>query len=186
MRGFGVIVKPSDILWSFSGVRALADQPGGAARKASRDYMFHLDDRDRPALLSVFGGKLTTYRRLAESALEKLFPQTRPWTDGPPLPGGDIGSGGFEGFLNRQAERWPFLPAPLLWRYARAYGTRMEWFLKGVQTMESLGKPDLAPDLYEAEARYLREHEFARTDEDILFRRTKCGVFYGREGVHTP
>lgn len=179
LRGFGYIVKPSDIVWSFSGVRPLADKTDGAARKASRDYTFHLNERDGPALLSVFGGKLTTYRRLAESALEKLFPETRSWTHAPPLPGGDIGPGGFEGFLNHQAARYPFLPAPLLWRYARSYGTRMDWFLDGTQTMTDLGKATLAPDLYDAEARYLRKHEFAQTDEDILLRRTKCGVLRG-------
>ncbi|MCB9978862.1 MAG: glycerol-3-phosphate dehydrogenase [Rhodospirillales bacterium] len=179
LRAFGRIVKPSDIAWSFSGVRPLATSLDGAARKASRDYVFHLNERDGPEILSVFGGKLTTYRRLAESALARLFPETQPWTNGPPLPGGDIGPGGFEGFLNRQAALYPFLPAPLLWRYARSYGTRMDCFLDGTQTLEDLGKATLAPDLYDAEVRYLREHEFARTDEDILFRRTKCGVLHG-------
>ncbi|HRC26891.1 MAG TPA: FAD-dependent oxidoreductase, partial [Alphaproteobacteria bacterium] len=175
-RAFQKIVSPSDIVWSFSGVRALVDGGKGAARKASRDYTLHLDTRFGPPLLSVFGGKITTYRCLAESALARLFPQSRPWTASAPLPGGDIGPGGFEGFLNRQAARWPFLPAPLLWRYARAYGTRMERFLDGAQAMEDLGRLVFAPDLYEVEVGYLHENEFARTDEDILFRRTKRGV----------
>lgn len=176
-RAFRRIVAPSDIVWSFSGVRPLADAGSGQARKASRDYMFHLDTRDGPPLLSVFGGKITTYRRLAEAALAKVFPNGRPWTAQTPLPGGDIGGpGGFEGFLNRQAARWPFLPAPLLWRYARAYGTRMERFLDGASQIQDLGRLVFAPDLYEVEVRYLKEVEFARTDEDILFRRTKRGV----------
>lgn len=176
-RAFRRIVAPSDIIWSFSGVRPLADSGTKEARKASRDYTFHMDTREGATLLSVFGGKITTYRRLAEAALVKLFPNSQAWTARIPLPGGDIGGpGGFEGFLNHQAARWPFLPAPLLWRYARAYGTRMERFLEGAQAMEDLGRLVFVPDLYEAEVRYLKDVEFARTDEDILFRRTKRGL----------
>jgi len=135
--------------------------------------------QDGPVLLSVFGGKITTYRKLAEHALDKLkhtFPAMgMAWTAGSTLPGGDIDDADFEGFVAAQRSRYSYLDPGLVKHYARLYGTRMFALLDGVASVADLGQRfgDL---FYEIEARYLIEFEWAQTKDDILHRRTKHGL----------
>ncbi len=185
-RYFRRQITPADVVWTYSGVRPLLDD-GADASSITRDYRLELHVGDAP-LLSVWGGKITTYRALAEEAAQLL---ARPlgitkgdWTDAAPMPGGDLGTviaasgdpmADFEQFCALQARQRPWLPATLLRRYARAYGTRMERMLDGATSLAQLGE-EIAPGLYEAELDYLRRHEWAMTADDILWRRSKLGL----------
>jgi len=175
-------VRENAIVWRFAGVRPLHDDAHARASRVSRDYVLDLDtDRDgRAPLLSVVGGKITTYRRLAEAALDKLAPVLgrppgRAWTATAPLPGGDIEAGDINGFAARFAAAHPWLPEPLAHRYARLYGTRAERLVAGISDIAGLGRA-FGGGLYEAEVAYLREREWAHTADDILWRRTKLGL----------
>ncbi len=176
-------VTPADVVWTYTGVRPLYDDGATAAQEATRDYVLSLDAPEgQGALLSVFGGKITTHRRLAEAALEKLAPHLPPphgapagWTGKSPLPGGDFPKQGFETLLAETRARAPFLPEPTARRLVRAYGTKTAILLNGATRLEDLG-PTLGADLTEAEIRYLQTHEFARTAEDIVWRRSKLGL----------
>ena len=173
------------IVWSYAGVRPLHDDASGNASAVTRDYVFDLDSpQGGPPLLSVFGGKLTTYRKLAEHALEKLQPAMRfrgkPWTAGSPLPGGDIENADFEAYLNDVRERWNWLPPALARRYAHAYGTRIDRLIGTANELKDLGE-HFGDGLYEAEVTYLMRAEWALTDEDILWRRTKLGLHISEE-----
>jgi glycerol-3-phosphate dehydrogenase len=178
---FRVPVAPEQVVWTYSGVRPLYDDGASAAQEATRDYVLTLDaPADRAALLSVFGGKITTYRRLAEAALEKLAPLLpaprgeRPgWTGHAPLPGGDFAD--FDQFLAGAAQRYPFLPPALLRRLARAYGSRIEVILRAANSLADLGE-DYGAGLTAAELRYLVTHEWARTAADVVWRRGKLGL----------
>ena len=181
-RYFRRQIAPADALWSFSGVRPLFGD-GADPTSITRDYRLELE-RAGPPLLTVWGGKLTTYRALAEEALGLLAGPlgfaAGGWTAQAPLPGGDVGDSGdpaaaFEAFCRLQEQRRPWLPAPLLRRYARAYGTRMDRMLGSAASLGDLGG-QIVPGLYEAEAAYLVEHEWARSAEDILWRRSKLGL----------
>ncbi len=171
-------VKPEDILHEFSGVRPLYDD--NAAKSASavtRDYVFDVDvPGGQGALLSVFGGKITTYRKLAEHALDKLRPHLpgmgKAWTETAPLPGGDMPDADFDAFLAGLLRRHPWLPQPLATHYARLYGTRADALLGPARTMADLGR-HFGALLYEREAAFLCETEWARTAEDVTERRTK-------------
>ena len=185
-RYFSRQITPADVVWSYSGVRPLFDD-GADASSITRDYRLELDTEGAP-LLSVWGGKLTTYRALAEEAIGML---ARPmgiasgdWTTQAALPGGDLGSmieasgdpmADFERFCALQQQRWPWLPAPLLRRYARAYGTRMERLLGQASSPGQLGE-EIAAGLYAAEVEYLLAQEWAQTPDDILWRRSKLGL----------
>ena len=184
-RYFAEPVIRDRIVWTYAGVRPLYNDAKGNASAVTRDYVFDLDSpEDGAPLLSVFGGKLTTYRKLAEHALEKLQPvmgfEGKPWTAGSPLPGGDIDRADFEAFLNAVREKWNWLPPALARRYARAYGTRIERLLGKADGLKGLGE-HFGDDLYEAEVSYLMSAEWALTDEDILWRRTKLGLHIGDE-----
>jgi glycerol-3-phosphate dehydrogenase len=137
-------------------------------------------------LLSIFGGKITTYRRLAEHALAKLLPVLgcggRPWTATAPLPGGDL-PGDFENFVRQLRQAVPWLPAELARRYARAYGSRVKKLLEGARALGDLGE-HLGDGLFEAELDYLRRYEWALTAEDILWRRSKLGLHVGTDTLH--
>jgi glycerol-3-phosphate dehydrogenase len=185
-RYFSRQITPADVLWSYSGVRPLLDD-GADASSITRDYRLELDTGG-PPLLSVWGGKLTTYRALAEEAMGMLAGPlgiaAGNWTAAAPLPGGDLGAmveasgdpmADFESFCALQARRRPWLPAPLLRRYARAYGTRMEQLLGSASSLAQLGE-EIAPGLHAAEVDYLIGHEWAQTAEDILWRRSKLGL----------
>jgi glycerol-3-phosphate dehydrogenase len=173
-------VTAADAVWSYSGVRPLYDDGDVSASTVTRDYVFDLDaPADRAPLLSVFGGKLTTYRRLAEHALSELRAPLRfdgrEWTRGATLPGGDIEKGDFERFVREQAGRYSFLPPKLIRRLCRAYGTRVERLIGNARNATDLGE-EIAPQLYEAELQYMRDHEWARSADDALWRRSKLGL----------
>ncbi len=173
-------VSPADVVWTYAGVRPLYDDAAESASTVTRDYVLNVDGgEDRPPLLSVFGGKITTYRKLAEHALSRLLPllgrDDRPWTESAGLPGGDIPDLDVSAFRTALAARWPWLPAPLLRRYVRAYGTRVEALVGQASCLEDLGRL-LAEGLYEAEADYLLRCEWARSADDILWRRSKLGL----------
>lgn len=179
-RHFAEQITPSDLVWSYAGVRPLYDDDTAKTVSAvTRDYVLDLSQSAGPPLLSVFGGKLTTYRKLAEHAIAKIapfFPKIGPaWTDKATLPGGDIAEANFPAFLEEASGRWPFLPDSLRYRYARAYGTRMAYLLEGVHSLADLGI-EYGGGLYEREVTYLIAEEWARTPEDILWRRSKLGL----------
>jgi glycerol-3-phosphate dehydrogenase len=184
-RYFKKTLAPKDVFAHYAGVRPLYGEDASKPSEVSRDYVLEMEADDEGAvLLNVFGGKITTYRRLAEAALEKLAPyvpgrgegvNAAGWTRQAPLPGGDIGEGGIDAFIIRQQTKYPWLPKPLLRRYATAYGTRMNRFLGAVQGLEGLGA-DIGEDLYEAEIHYLVTQEWAQKAQDILWRRSKLGL----------
>jgi glycerol-3-phosphate dehydrogenase len=173
-------IGPADVVWSYSGVRSLLEDEANELSEVTRDYKLALDAPESKApLLSVFGGKITTYRRLAEEAmalLQKWLGNYRPpWTAAAPLPGGDMPGADFGRFSDELKRRWPWLPAGLAERYARAYGTRAERLLVGANSMADLGS-DIGEGLHEAEINYLVRHEWALTATDILWRRSKLGL----------
>lgn len=170
----------SDILHTFSGVRPLYDDNAENPSAVTRDYMFDIDARDGSApLLSVFGGKITTFRKLSEHALGKMkpfFPEMgKAWTAGAHLPGGDIPDADFERYAADFAARHAFLPASTARHYARLYGTRSDDIVAGAKSIGDLGQR-FGPDFFEREARFLMEHEWAGKADDILDRRTKHGL----------
>jgi len=180
---FARAVTPADVVWSFSGVRPLYDDGASEARAATRDYVFELDAPEASApVLSIFGGKITTYRRLAEHALDRLaayLPQSAGeppgWTGKAALPGGDFAVGTVDGLVRSLRAEKPFLDAATAERMAHAYGTRARAVLEGVRDASGLGR-QLGSGLTEAEVRYLMAYEWARTAEDIVWRRTKLGL----------
>lgn len=182
-------IAPADVKWSYAGVRPLSDDEATNASKVTRDYRLELTEtsRDAPPLLTIFGGKITTYRRLAESALEKLRPHLnssdREWTDRAALPGGDVPRADFAAFAAGVQKRWPFLPAPLAQRLAHAYGTRVEKILGKAQAMLDLGE-HYGGGLTQAELSYLVAHEWARSADDVLWRRTKLGLHLNEQERH--
>jgi glycerol-3-phosphate dehydrogenase len=171
--------QPRDIVHAFSGVRPLYDDNAENPSAVTRDYVFEIDgDPGAPPLLSIFGGKITTYRKLAEHALGRLAPwfskMMPAWTAGAPLPGGDIG-GAFADFTARLQRDYPELPNALLLHYGRLYGTRARDLLGAARTSTDLGRY-FGGNFYEREASYLRDTEWATTAADILDRRTKHGL----------
>ncbi|WP_292377799.1 glycerol-3-phosphate dehydrogenase, partial [Mesorhizobium sp.] len=178
-------VKRSDIVWTYSAVRPLYDDGASKAQEATRDYVLKADGGEGAApLLNAFGGKITTFRRLAESMLEKiegfLGKRGKPWTANAPLPGGDFPATGFDEQVSRLKNAYPFLDQRLARRLTRLYGTRAEKLLGLAKSNADLGR-NFGADLYEAEVRYLVENEWAITAEDVLWRRTKRGLHFSRE-----
>lgn len=177
-RWFRATTDPADTRWSFAGVRPLLDDESPDAARASRDYQLDFDRRLAPRL-TVLGGKITTFRKLAEQALDTLRPAlgggAPAWTATAHLPGGDIPGADFDAFLDDAARAYPWLPAGLARRLASAYGTRLDAVLDGARGMAGLGA-DLGGGLHEAEARYLVDTEWAASAEDILWRRSKLGL----------
>jgi glycerol-3-phosphate dehydrogenase len=173
-RFFKKQISPGDAPWTYSGVRALVDDGTESAQKVTRDYKLHLDTSRGAPILSVFGGKLTTYRHLSEEVVNKLAQNTCPWTANSILPGGDI-SGRRDSFINEKIRTYDFLDESVVTRYACSYGTRMDILLDGVASMRAMGR-DFGGGLYEKEIFYLIHHEFAKSAEDILWRRSKLGL----------
>jgi glycerol-3-phosphate dehydrogenase len=172
----------SDIVWSYSGVRPLYDDGTSDPSAITRDYVLQLDARRDAAnapVLSIFGGKITTYRKLAEAALAELrpfFPAMGPsWTHAAPLPGGDLPGGDRDAWLAELRQRYPALPADLLRALARRHGTRALAVLADTRSPADLGE-DFGAELTEREIRYLQRDEWAVTADDVLWRRTKCGL----------
>jgi len=173
-------VKEEDVVWHYAGVRPLIDDGEENASKVSRDYILKVSDDDGHApLLSVFGGKVTTYRKLAEQALDKLADyfdhETDAWTAGALLPGGDIGGLSHDDYLAQLKDQYPWAPVSMLERFVRLYGSRTHQLLEGSSDIKDLGL-HFGHDLYEKELVYLRDHEWATTGEDVLWRRTKLGL----------
>ena len=167
-----------DVVWTYAGVRPLLGKSSQDPKSITRDYLLDFEHKG-PPLLSVYGGKLTTYRKLAEEVAgrvcEALGSQAKPWTAHAALPGGDMPGADFERFRKRMARRYAWLDRAMLQRFVRAYGTRMERLLEDCSSMKDLGEMVL-PGLTEREVEYLRREEFAVTAEDILYRRSKLGV----------
>ncbi|MFO1039223.1 MAG: glycerol-3-phosphate dehydrogenase [Geminicoccaceae bacterium] len=184
-RYFRRKVVPTDVVWSFSGVRPLYDDAKANVSAVTRDYVFDLEaEAGKAPLLSIFGGKLTTYRKLAEHAMEKLQPVmgfTRgPWTAKATLPGGDLPDLDPEAYAAGLRQRMPWLPNGTARRWALAYGTRTEKLMQSAKGQQSLGER-IAEGLYEAELDYLVREEWARSGEDVLWRRTKLGLHVGKD-----
>ncbi|RRH99193.1 glycerol-3-phosphate dehydrogenase [Mesorhizobium tamadayense] len=182
---FAQPVKRSDIVWTYSAVRPLYDDGASKAQEATRDYVLKVDGGEGAApLVNAFGGKITTFRRLAESMLDKiegfLGKRGKPWTANAPLPGGDFPATGFDAQVSRLKKAYPFLDQRLARRLTRLYGTRAEKLLGLAKSNADLGR-NFGADLYEAEVRYLVENEWAVTAEDVLWRRTKRGLHFSRE-----
>ncbi len=181
-RYFKTELTPGDVVDSYSGVRPLYDDDSAKGASAvTRDYEFELDGGgDRAPILSAFGGKLTTYRKLSEHALEKLaafFPEMGPaWTAGAPLPGGEVPEADFEAWLQGFAAERPWLPAELARHYGRCYGSEAVDLLAGARSLQDLGR-HFGALFYEREAKWLIDREWARSAEDILTRRTKHALF---------
>ena len=177
---FETAVTPADVVWSYSGVRPLYDDGHDDASAVTRDYVLEMDAQDgAPALLSIFGGKITTFRRLAEHAMEMLQGalgfEEGPWTHDAPLPGGDLPAGGFDGLRQEVEARYPWLGERSLTRLCHAYGARVHELLAGAKHPSDLGR-DHGAGLTEREVRFLVETEWAREPQDILWRRTKLGL----------
>jgi glycerol-3-phosphate dehydrogenase len=184
-RYFQRDLGPRDVVWTFAGLRPLLAASQDDPKSVTRDYVLDFD-RSGPPLLSIYGGKLTTYRKLSETVVDMIAPVLRnaapAWTAATPLPGGDIADGDFDRFVALMRAQYGWLDPALAHRYARAYGTRMQRMLEGCTGVADLGEAVL-PGLYAREIAYLRSHEFARTAEDMLFRRSKLGVHLGAESV---
>ncbi|WP_412049540.1 glycerol-3-phosphate dehydrogenase [Hoeflea sp. Naph1] len=172
-------VERSTIVWTYSGVRPLYDDGASAAQEATRDYVLKADPDEGAPLLNIFGGKITTYRKLAESMLElieaRLGKKSAPWTHRAALPGGDFPASDFEGEVARLHADYPFLEAKQARRYVRQYGTKARLLLGKASSMADLGE-DFGYGLYAAEIDYLMAHEWAMEAADVLWRRTKRGL----------
>ncbi|HBZ44572.1 MAG TPA: glycerol-3-phosphate dehydrogenase [Maritimibacter sp.] len=173
-------ISTDDIVWTYSGVRPLIDTEGDN-RSASRDYELAYDATGGAPVLTVLGGKLTTYRKLAESALEKMG-QGGTWTAGAPLPGGTFDRGAGPRLIGEWRARYPFLTEPWARRMLRSYGTETETIFGGATELGDLGR-DFGATLSEAEVKFLIRHEFAMTAEDVLWRRSKLGLRLDPEQV---
>lgn len=188
-RYFTRPVAPSDVVWSYAGVRPLLDDESGDLSAVTRDYMLESNTEAAP-LLSVWGGKITTFRKLAEEAAEEIgrmlgeSTSDKSWTKGASLPGGDLRTWigdrirpdtDFARFLLAIQTHFPWLDESLATRLARAYGSRIDRILRGAGSYNDLGL-EVAPGLFEAELNYLRREEWACTAEDVLWRRTRRGL----------
>lgn len=172
-------ISPADIIWSYAGVRPLIEDGSGRPEAATRGYDLHLDHDGAP-LLSIFGGKITTYRHLAEAAMQRLSPflpeaGAADWTGDQPLPGGDFAKEGLPDLIAGLRQDYPFLDFPAADRIGRAYGTLARTWLGDAKRLADLGT-DYGAGLSEAEVRYLIDQEWARAAEDVLWRRTKLGL----------
>jgi len=172
-------VTVDDVVWSYSGVRPLYDDGASSATAATRDYVLKLNESAEAPLLNVFGGKITTYRRLAEHAMDKIAPffpgLPAAWTAGVALPGGDFPVDGVAALIADLQGEYGFLDARWARRLVRAYGTEAAEMLGDASSAADLGV-DFGADLYEREVRWLMEREYARTAEDVVWRRSKLGL----------
>jgi len=177
-------IATSDVVWSFAGVRLLFDDGSAKAQDVTRDYMLRLDTPPgAPALLTVYGGKITTFRRLAEDALDRLAPVVGggpAWTGPSHLPGGEFRHDELEAVVANTCKAWPFLAAEHAQRLVRAYGTAVDQVLGPARSLDDLGVC-LGADLTGAEVRYLMEREWARSEDDVLWRRSKLGLRFSPE-----
>jgi glycerol-3-phosphate dehydrogenase len=180
---FRTTISAADVLWSFAGVRALYGDASARPQDAPRDYVLALDDASGLApLLTVYGGKITTFRMLAEAAIDKLVPvlgARARWTATSHLPGGDFAVGQVDALVDKTRASWPFLDAAHTRRLVRSYGTRVGRVLGPARSLGDLG-PRFGANLTGAEIRYLMKHEWAQVAEDVLWRRSKLGLHLSR------
>jgi glycerol-3-phosphate dehydrogenase len=179
-RYFRRPIAERDIVWSYAGIRPLYDDKAGSASAVTRDYVLDIDAGEGKApVLSIFGGKITTYRKLAEHAMQALSPCLTDaggdWTAGAVLPGGDLPDPDFDAFVDRLSAQRPGFAPGLLRRLARAYGSRVDQILGNAASARDLGS-DFGGGLTQAEVDYLLANEWARDPEDILYRRSKLGL----------
>jgi len=171
-------VARKDVQWTYSGVRPLFDDKSQSASTVTRDYVFDYDDKKAP-VLSIFGGKITTYRVLALQAMKTLkralHVETDDWTKTASLPGGDFPVSGFDGLVTQYGERWSFLDSKTVKRLVRAYGTDVAVMLADVSSLADM-KQAFGAGLFEIELDWLITHEFARSADDVLWRRSKLGL----------
>ncbi|MGP6088379.1 glycerol-3-phosphate dehydrogenase [Antarctobacter jejuensis] len=176
---FAQDLSDEDVVWTYSGVRPLYDDGASSATAATRDYTLKVDTQGGAPLLNIFGGKITTYRRLAESALEKIADhlpiKKGPWTAGVPLPGGDFPVDGVPALISDLRAHYAFLSDTWARRLIRAYGTEAAAILGKAKSAADLGH-DFGATLTEAEIIWLMTHEYARTAEDVVWRRNKLGL----------
>jgi glycerol-3-phosphate dehydrogenase len=184
-RFFSRPLSQADVVWRFAGVRPLVEDGASRAAAVSRDYRIDFAGANgTPPFLNIIGGKITTFRRLSEAVLDKLAPyfpnMGPPWTADSPLPGGDVGERGFAAFCSDLARRHPRMAQGTLLRLATLYGTRADRLLGDAETEADLGEA-IGGGLTAREVRYLCDHEWARTAEDVLWRRTKAGLHLSPE-----
>ncbi|SNR37342.1 glycerol-3-phosphate dehydrogenase [Puniceibacterium sediminis] len=176
---FKTPVSTGDIVWTYSGVRPLYDDGASSATAATRDYTLKVDDSGGAPVLNIFGGKITTYRRLAEGALDRMKPYfpdlPDKWTAGVTLPGGDFPVSGVAALTEKLAGQYAFLTDSWAQRLIRAYGTEAFGILSDAKSSDDLGR-NFGGSLTEAEVRWLISREYARTAEDVVWRRSKLGL----------
>lgn len=181
---FRAPVSIGDVVWAYAGVRPLYDDGKRAAQDTTRDHVLKFDAGYlRAPQLSLYGGKLTTYRRVAEEAIDKVasyFVPTQRWTGNATLPGGDLGGETIDQYRARVKARWPFLAEDHADRLVDAYGSRVERVLGSAANLADLGL-DLGHTLTEAEVRYLMQQEWAESADDVLWRRTKLGLKFSKQ-----
>ena len=183
---FNKAVQRTDIVASFSGVRPLYNDGASNASAATRDYFLRLEDEKDIPLINIFGGKITTYRKLAESVMQALAPffaqMSGSWTAGASLPCGDFHVDGFEQLVSDIEDKYPFLPNGVAWRLVRAYGTDTWAILGEAQSVGDLGD-DFGAGVYAAELDWAIAHEWVSSAEDFVWRRTRRGLFLSADQV---
>jgi len=171
-------VQLSDVVWSYTGVRPLYDDAAANASKVTRDYVLHLT-KSGPPMVSIFGGKITTFRKLSEEVIDMILPRLNikqaAWTATATLPGGDIANADYDTFRKEKQQQYPWLPEALLNDYTRNYGTVIDSMLANSASVADLGT-HFGGDLYEAEVRHLMDNEWAQSADDVLWRRTRKGL----------
>ena len=179
-------ISADDVVWTYSGVRPLYSDGSGRASEATRDYVLRMDRNMGAPALNIFGGKLTTYRRLAERAVEEVAAELKgasgPWTAGAPLPGGDFPVDGFETLVSELGAAFGFLTDVWARRLVRAYGTDAQAVMGDAASASDLGE-DFGATLTQREVEWLMEREFARTAEDVVWRRSKLGLRMTQEQI---
>lgn len=184
---FETDIFPSDVAWTYSGVRPLYDDKTANAAAVTRDYVLDLDEyAEGVPFMSIYGGKITTSRKLAAHALEKLEPYfkklPKSWTETAHLPGGDIHDGDFDDFFEKQSHTYPWLEAGNLRRLARLYGTQIKFIIDEAKSFGDLGQ-HFGQGLTEAEVRYLMKYEWVTEADDVLWRRTKLGIHMNADEI---
>ncbi len=186
---FNVPINPQDVVWEFAGIRPLFDDGESSASETTRDYVLELlEPEDKPPLLSVFGGKITTYRKLAEAVFDELnnwLPDLQPeWTATAPLPGGDFLHSELENQIESLQRNFSFLDRKTIQRLFQAYGTDAKKLLAGCKIRQDMGT-HFGSDLYQREVEYLIDNEWAMTAEDIVWRRSKTGLYMSKKEIET-
>lgn len=185
-RSFEKTISVDDLIFTYSGVRPLVQDRHENASAVGRGYKIYHHKRYAPPLLSVFGGKLTTYRDVSEKVVDKLMRLSgrsgAGWTADWCLPGGDLGGLSLETYAAQQGEKYPFLPSEVLERYVRSYGSLMDFFLQGAESLSDMGE-HYGDGVFEAEVFYLVRYEWARDIEDILWRRSKLGLHISEKTI---